>query len=237
MHTPRLLAALALALVARGASASPVTAVIWRGGSKTAEEAAGAMKEWERVREDVSRVVELPRGYPQIVRSETVPGLRAGFHAVLLGYCAEPEGARVLSLLRVLDPEIYGRPVEGPADACPRADPALTVAGPLKVKAGAANTLTVAALSGPNDGSVGLAVALLRDAQGKVLERRTFADVCWGLEVTRLDKARLRVSGTCYGERCTVPEILERSWTLEAEEAIATRERNGRQLQKMSCDE
>jgi hypothetical protein len=78
---------------------------------------------------------------------------------------------------------------------------------------------------------------MLRDAQGKVLERRGFADGCWGLDAARVDKARLRVTATCYGARCTAPEILERSWTLEAEEAIATKERNGRQLAKMQCDE
>jgi len=234
MPTLRPLAALLLATLAHAAAAAPVTAIIWRGASKTPEEAAQAVKEWEAVAELAGQVAVLPQGFPKVVRSETVQGLRPGYHAVLLGVCAEPQGAAVLSLLKGIDGDLYGRAVEGQAEACPQLEREAKVSGPVQVTAGEKNRLTVSVLVGRY--GYGYAVAALRDAAGKVLERRVLAEGCRDLELVRVDKKRLRVSGTCERPGCTTPDIYALRWTIEAEEAIAAKER-GELVEKGECDQ
>lgn len=76
----------------------------------------------------------LAAGYPQLVESATMPGLKPGFFVVVLGSCADRSEADVhLELMRAVAPGAYVRSVEGPS-ACPTlqaSDPGAARGGPV----------------------------------------------------------------------------------------------------------
>jgi hypothetical protein len=233
MRTSPLLAALALAALASSARAAPVTAIIFRGAAQTTDELLQGFNDWDEEKPAIQAAIAMGfQERPEEIASEKLPGLRPGYKVLLLGLCPADRAARMLPLLRTVDPQIYTREVEG-VERCPELmDREAKVLGPIQVKAGDQNTLVVTGIAGP---FAGLAVAVLRDPAGKELERKTFAEACAGLELSKLDKARLRVKGTCEVPECTSPWIFERSWTIEAEETIAVKERTLRTLQKGDC--
>jgi hypothetical protein len=206
----------------------------------------------------------LREGYPRVVESKSITGLKAGYHVVLLGFCPAEEAARQLELFRALDAEVYTRPVDGPEDACPLVEKPWIVSAPRKVKAGEHNTLSVATFYVGDPGSAklvtdlspeawyqarqstdavaepGFAVAVLRGAEGEVIEQRTLGNRCYAMEAVRVDGTRLRVKGRCVtgdgaSDICGEKGIWEMTWILEAEEAIAVQERRGALLPKVLC--
>lgn len=66
--------------------------------------------------------MRVARGYPKLVDSATLPGLKPGFHVVVLGACADRAMADVrLQLARAVAPGAYLRKVSA-EDACPAVD-------------------------------------------------------------------------------------------------------------------
>jgi hypothetical protein len=93
------------------------TAVIWGGGT-TRELALVQLNQFEERRKKWD-FLDLSPGYPSIVSSDTMPGLKPGFFVVLLGVCAAPTSP-VVSTLDALEPAVYTRSVEWKQpEACP----------------------------------------------------------------------------------------------------------------------
>jgi hypothetical protein len=104
----------------------PVPAVkrvllVW-GGGKTAQEAEAAAKDYRERSGDWEKVLRLAEGYPRVVRSADVPGLKPGLHVAVLGVCDAREGAHFTTVFDALEPRTYSREVtwsEPGAPACP----------------------------------------------------------------------------------------------------------------------
>ena len=94
-------------------------ALIYGGGVRP-QDADAALVRWK---EDLAVLGDalLPSpGFPKIVRSDDVRGLKPGFFIVLLGVCDADEGALVAGVLQSLDAGAYTRPAPGSALACPK---------------------------------------------------------------------------------------------------------------------
>lgn len=65
----------------------------------------------------VSRFVAFPEGFPRLVPSASLQGLKPGFFIVLGGLC---ESAEMLDALKALDAGAYAKAVEADAAACPK---------------------------------------------------------------------------------------------------------------------
>lgn len=94
------------------------TAVIWGGGS-TQELADASMREWAE-RSEAWGFVELAPGFPQVVQSDSLAGLKPGLFVVLLGVCAGATPDFAVDVLDALEPAVYTRTVKwSKPDACP----------------------------------------------------------------------------------------------------------------------
>lgn len=111
-----MIAALTLAAFAN----PPSRAIVW-GGGPTPEDGAAWMARWRQESPDYADLLTLAPGWPQLVESRTVPGLKPGFHVVLLGICPAGDEGPALSLLKAIHPGAYARDVaaDPPPDACP----------------------------------------------------------------------------------------------------------------------
>ncbi|RKI62541.1 hypothetical protein D7X55_21860 [Corallococcus sp. AB049A] len=132
------------------AEPQPAQLVIWGGGKDTAEAEASLGRWQERVRNKVwDGTLKVAEGYPRIVKSDTVPGLKPGFMVVVLGACAPAEGPKVLETLKAFEPGAYTRDVTWAQPlACPQLGPEWRVlqSKSWKKKDG---TLTAVLLQGP----------------------------------------------------------------------------------------
>ncbi|RKH63457.1 hypothetical protein [Corallococcus aberystwythensis] len=128
----------------------PAQLLIWGGGKDTAEaeaslgrwQARAKTKEW-------AGTLKVAEGYPRIVQSGTVPGLKPGFVVVVLGACEPAAGSKVLETLKAFEPAVYARDVTWAEPlACPQLGPEWRVvqSKSWKKKAG---TLTAVLLQGP----------------------------------------------------------------------------------------
>ncbi|MBN8232489.1 hypothetical protein JYK02_33735 [Corallococcus macrosporus] len=108
-----------------GAEPQPAQLVIW-GGGKDATEAQASLDRWrarekKKVWEGTLKVAE---GYPRIVQSDTVPGLKPGFVVVVLGACEPAAGPKVMETLKAFEPAAYARDVTWAEPlACPQLGP------------------------------------------------------------------------------------------------------------------
>lgn len=103
------------------AAGKPV-ALIWK-GSKDKAEAEAQGDTWANLGELLGKTgLSLPEGYPKLVESKTVPGLKPGFWVWLLGTCPSDGAAPLLEHLKLLAPGTYSRPVKLVAKklACPK---------------------------------------------------------------------------------------------------------------------
>lgn len=107
--------ALALALVVSGSAfAADVQALVITGA--TSEAAAAPLLEAAKKRAAVvAPLLTLAEGFPKVVDSATVKGLKPGFFIVLAGFCTVVDPA-----LKALDPGAYAKPVQDVAEACPK---------------------------------------------------------------------------------------------------------------------
>lgn len=106
-------AALIAALLSSPAFAAELQALVLTGA--TSEAAAAPLLEAAKTRAmAVVPWVTLAEGFPKVVDSATVKGLKPGFWIVLAGFCATVDPA-----LKALDPGAYSKPVEVEKAACP----------------------------------------------------------------------------------------------------------------------
>jgi hypothetical protein len=99
-------------------TAKPLGVIIWAGGStKAAGDAALA-----DAKKNVPKDIALAPGFPKLVESKDVPGLKPGFHVALLGVCKASKGNAVVSRLRESKDGVYQRRVA--------AHPSLVIACP-----------------------------------------------------------------------------------------------------------
>jgi hypothetical protein len=132
------------------AEPQPAQLVIWGGGKDTAEAEASLGRWQERAKNKFwDGTLKVAEGYPRIVKSDTVPGLKPGFMVVVLGACAPAEGSKVLETLKAFEPGAYARDVTWAEPlACPQLGPEWRViqSKSWKKKDG---TLTAVLLQGP----------------------------------------------------------------------------------------
>ncbi|MCY1020687.1 hypothetical protein [Pyxidicoccus sp. MSG2] len=119
--------AFALALAwAPQARAEETVALIWKGAKKKAdvESLEPTWKQLETLLTDGGVVVA--EGFPTLVQSNTVRGLKPGFWVWVVGFCPADEGARALELLKLVASDAYSREVKVPAKklACPKTEDA-----------------------------------------------------------------------------------------------------------------
>ncbi|MFP2909320.1 hypothetical protein ACLESD_30615 [Pyxidicoccus sp. 3LFB2] len=120
-------AAFALALVsAPEAKADDAVALIWKGAKDRA--AAESLKPgWDRLGKLLAEGgLVVPEGFPTLVESRTVPGLKPGFWVWVVGFCPAGEGGEPLDLLKLVAPDTYSRDVKLPREklACPNVEAA-----------------------------------------------------------------------------------------------------------------
>ncbi|RKH37399.1 hypothetical protein [Corallococcus sicarius] len=103
----------------------PAQLLIWGGGKDTAE-AETALGRWqERAKKNEwEGALKVAEGYPRIVQSAAVPGLKPGFVVVVLGACEPAAGPKVLETLKAFEPTAYARDVTWAEPlACPELGP------------------------------------------------------------------------------------------------------------------
>ena len=103
-------------VLAAQANAADFQALILTGA---ASEAAGApLLEAAKKRVEAAKdLLAFAPGFPKLVQSDAVPGLKPGFWIVIAGYC---EKDTVLDALKAIDSGSYSRPVKVEAGACPK---------------------------------------------------------------------------------------------------------------------
>ncbi|RKG74802.1 hypothetical protein D7W79_21950 [Corallococcus exercitus] len=146
MRLTHAIAAGLLSLASTPASAdAPAQAILWKGSRNKAE--AEARKATGSTLEAFLRKagLSLPEGYPRLIESKTLPGLKPGFWVWLLGLC-EPEAApSILGPIKRLAPETYARAVRIPTEqlSCPQQEGAPLEARKLTLKRPSGATLRV----------------------------------------------------------------------------------------------
>lgn len=159
---------LAWLLTAAPASGAEREILIWN-GSTQASQAAALQAELRAKPELLPSGLKLASGFPALIESRTLPGLKPGFHIVILGFCPKAEAPRVLSALRVKSPGTYTRTVTVPqaqAATCPALADSVRVSGdavrralqPLEEQLGPASLLGHT----PQDTATGRLAALVR---------------------------------------------------------------------------
>lgn len=218
MHRLAILACLAGAS-AFAADTAAARALIWGGGT-TPEAGAAAMKSFDAAAEQVKALLELSPGYPKLVKSASVAGLKPGFHVVLLGLCAVDDAVVPLGLLKSVEPKAYARPVSlESAATCPKPAKGWTVKPAESVSADG-NTLTVHVALG--DGGAWRILTSLRDAGGEWLDFKSLGDSeCDGERGSSepkaaADGAAVKVDVTCYSPGCTTLSEQAFTWRFEA---------------------
>ncbi len=95
--------------------------VLVLGGGKTPEDAQAWMKRWASAEPVLRGLVVLAEGFPKVVQSDRVEGLKPGFHIVVLGFCGAAEREEPHMLIKSFFPGTYAKPVKGQEAGCPEA--------------------------------------------------------------------------------------------------------------------
>lgn len=200
MHRLVLLTCLAGASAFASDSAT-ARALIWGGGA-TPEVGAAAMTSFDAAAAQVKALLDFSPGYPKLVESASVAGLKPGFHVVLLGLCAADDALMPLGLLKSVEPKAYARPVQlDGAASCPKPTKGWTVKHALAVPADG-NTLSVQVVLG--EGGTWRILASLRDTGGEWLDFKALTDAeCDGERgssepAAAVDGTAVKVDVTCY---------------------------------------
>lgn len=154
-------------LVAAPAFAGDVQALVITG--TTSEAAAEPLLEAAKKRaEAVKDVFTLAPGFPKVVESATVKGLKPGFWIVLAGFCKTVDPG-----LKAIDPGAYAKPVQVDAEACPALKDHW-VASTVEAKDAEKRTLRAVLFQSTSqrDEAQWLAVLSVRDAAGATVAER-----------------------------------------------------------------
>lgn len=130
------------------------------GGGATAADAEGWMKKWQAAAPAFEGLFTPASGFPRVVESATVPGLKPGFHVVVLGFCEKARMAVPHAVVKGLFPSAYTRDVTGVTAACPELPPGATVSVTHTVRDGAQR---MSALQVDTPAGSDILIALIRD--------------------------------------------------------------------------
>lgn len=107
---------LALLLLVSGVAFAEAQHLVFSGGTTRADGDA-ALASWNRLAPLVDPHVRLAKGFPKVVESASLPGLKPGFFIVVLGQC---DSLEAFDVIKAIYPAAYTRPVTGAATlACP----------------------------------------------------------------------------------------------------------------------
>jgi hypothetical protein len=227
---------LAIALALTLTSATPARAIIWGGGTSPEAQAA-ELNAWQQVAAAAKDLLVLPAGYPKLVRSEAVPGLKPGFHLVLLGLCAEADAQTPFFVLKGVRESVYSRAVTVEALACPALRPEWKPdeLEPVKAAAGALKALRVT----KSDAEWRFFVGLV-DAKGELLDFASETSVGCVIESSlddeRADATAVTAKTTCVVPACTTPDETRQwlSWSVSGKRIV--RRVTKREFSKGECD-
>lgn len=161
------------------AQATEAQALIWMGATSQ-QEAEPLRSTWEVAAPVLeSAGVRPAEGYPKLLESRKVAGLKPGFWVWVVGFCAAEESRQVLSQLKEVYPGAYARAVQVPEEqlACPtREGPALSSESlRMKVPQGVVRVVSLVQSSAPEGEEPGEVYTrrryyfLLTGAQGQLL--------------------------------------------------------------------
>lgn len=188
-------------------------AVLVVGGGATREAAEQSLEAWKRIAPHVDTFFKVPAGFPRIVESDSIAGLKPGFHVVLLAAANEFELTPYLPIINALRTGCYVRPVswkpEAPAPLMLTGDFDRHTTVSRKVKK---SMLSVTALW---TGGAFKFVGTLYDPTGKLVHVEAgeddfgrCSDACTPLEFEE-DGAGFSVGGVGEFPACTTPDVRE----------------------------
>ena len=102
-----------LALVSAMASAQAPQHLVFSGGTTRADGDA-ALASWKRLAPLIDPHVRLAAGFPKVVESASLPGLKPGFFVVVLGQCDSLEAFDVIKTIYPEPPPAPARPSPTP---------------------------------------------------------------------------------------------------------------------------
>jgi hypothetical protein len=174
-------ALLVLLLATPSRDAAPLQHLVFSGGT---DRAAGdaALASWKRLAPLVEPHVRLPTGFPKLVESGSLPGLKPGFFVVVLGLC---DDLSAFDVVKALYPGAYAKPAaEAPESsrACPTRVGAAEVTheeGSLKTPAGVVSGASASTSADDERGfaaeEASYALVLVHPKTGVVLDTLTLA--------------------------------------------------------------
>ncbi|MFO0597280.1 MAG: ankyrin repeat domain-containing protein [Myxococcaceae bacterium] len=193
-------------------------AMVWRGATDPrAISEAFADVDDELQRRTQTHVPELnlglKPGFPKVVKSDAVSGMKPGFFVVVLGFCApSASGAALEGLKRFGDAAIYTRRVKAPSSLLATCPSPSTITGdtPLVVKS---KTQVLTATPFNDEDHQGVVVTL-RGTAGEFIDLFAFTSGCT-LDVSAT-KTSVTIVNQCneeFVERelCTYPAMTERA--------------------------
>jgi hypothetical protein len=159
----------ALALSAAPAAAPSVQVLIW-GGGDTEPEARVWLERWKAEGPMLKDYLQLAEGFPKVVESKDLAGLKPGFFIVVLGFCPETEAKPVLGLLKALYAGAYARATTAQLPlGCPKPINRAEVVDTQSVSSKAA-TLQVSVVAVDPKAPRGMVLATLRKKTGELLD-------------------------------------------------------------------
>ncbi len=216
-------------------------AVLVIGGGTTPEAAQKSLETWKQVGPLVQKFFKVPAGFPTIAASDSIPGLKPGFHVVLLAAGPEWLLNGYLPIVNALRPgsavrQVTWTPPAGPAPLVIASDFDRQTTVSRKVKK---STLSLAALWRANSATL---VATLFDANGEFVTSAQ-NEANFGVCSSRCDPVEFVVEGSGFAASadgefpgCTAPDV--RSTTVRVlvkGEALEIKE-SSTLISKGACD-
>ena len=152
------------------AHASPARVLILGGGAQR-EDAVSALRQWTQGLEYTA--AQPAAGFPKVIESATVKGLKPGFHVVILGACSDADGLRAMESVRSYGAGAYSRAVDWPDPLpCPTLRKGWTIEVAASVGSVKDGSLTAYALMNGSDPKPGSWVIEARKPDKSLIELR-----------------------------------------------------------------
>ncbi|MGZ6480208.1 MAG: hypothetical protein ACXWQE_12945 [Bdellovibrionales bacterium] len=100
--------------------ADDLWAIIWS-SDQTKTPAQKSLENWHVEASAVQELVSTAEGYPKIISTDRLPGLKPGLFVVLLGACEKAAVKNVVGAFQMLRKDVYIKKTSGlPDNACPK---------------------------------------------------------------------------------------------------------------------
>jgi hypothetical protein len=225
----------------------PHTLFIFSGGATEAA-AKAELAAFEQLRGSFEKLLApLSKGYPKVVESAKIDGLKPGFFIVVLAACDSaltPNSDKreapfhtvpqLLELYKAIDARVYARSVTWPEPlACPEA--LYRWAPPRSAEVKVPGGSLRGSLIDIDEESPSVLALFLRDDKGAVLDSKVEQDTCSPGEIEKNGRG-LEVSQTCVTGRCTSwgHSQFDVTWTVLKGKILSKVKE--RVIDKASCD-